>query len=54
MMVTVAGVAHFVLIIACLDAVIHSQNGRKWRKFVLGGVLALAYFAVIVALARPR
>jgi len=53
MMVTIAGIAHFVLIIACLDAVIHSQNERKWRKFVLGGVVALAYFAVIVAFARP-
>jgi hypothetical protein len=54
MMVTVAGIAHFVLIIACLDAVIHSPDHGKWRKFVGGGVLAIAYLVLIVAVARPR
>lgn len=54
MMVTVAGIAHFILIVASLDAVIHSRDQRKWRKFILGGVLALVYLAAIVAIARPR
>ena len=51
--VAVGGVAHFVLMIACLDALVHSGDERKWRKFVLGGVLAVA-FAAVVAIARPR
>lgn len=54
MMVFVGGIAHFILIIACLDAVIHSRDELKWRRFTLGAVVALAYFAVIVAVARPR
>lgn len=54
MMVFVGGIAHFILIIACLDALIHSRDELKWRRFALGAVVALAYFAVIVAVARPR
>ncbi|HKU25468.1 MAG TPA: hypothetical protein VJQ54_08355 [Candidatus Sulfotelmatobacter sp.] len=54
LMVFVGGIAHFVLISACLGAIIYSCEERKWRSFVLGGVVALVYFAVIVAVARPR
>lgn len=55
MMVTFGGVGHFVLMIACLAALLgRRDDNKKWRKFIGGGVAALAYFALIVAAARPR
>ena len=55
MMVPVGGIGHFILIVACLGALFGLRtDNRKWFKFVLGGVLALAYLALIVAIARPR
>jgi hypothetical protein len=55
MMVTLGGVGHFVLIIACLAAVFDlPTENKKWWKFIGGGVMALAYFALIIAIARPR
>jgi hypothetical protein len=55
MMVTVGGIGHFILIIACLIAFFHQPpDNRKWWKFVAGGALALAYLVAIVAIARPR
>jgi hypothetical protein len=55
LMVFVGGVGHFILIVACLAAMFHRDaDKRRWWKFAGGGVLALAYFALIVAVARPR
>jgi hypothetical protein len=55
MMVPVGGIGHFILIIACLTALFHqTTDTKKWWKFLAGGVLVLAYFALIVAIARPR
>jgi hypothetical protein len=55
MMVTLGGIGHFVLIIACVAALLsQTTENKKWWKFVGGGVLTLAYFALIVAVARPR
>jgi len=55
MMVPIGGIGHFILIIACLAAVFNQKaDNKKWWKFLAGGVLALGYFAVIVAIARPR
>jgi len=55
MMVPLGGIGHFVLIIACLAAFFNQKTDRKkWWKFLAGGALALGYFAVIVAIARPR
>ena len=55
MMVTLGGIGHFVLIIACLAALIHqTTENRKWWKFVGGGVCTLVYFFLIIAVARPR
>jgi hypothetical protein len=55
LMVLVGGIGHFILIIACLAAISHRHtDNRRWWKFAGGGVLALAYFALIVAVARPR
>lgn len=54
-MVFVGGVGHFVLIIACLAAFRQLRPGKEeWRQFLTGGVLALAYFGVIVATMLPR
>jgi hypothetical protein len=55
MMVALAGIAHFILIIACLVAVLRQRTEKnKWWKFAAGGILALAYLVLIVAVARPR
>jgi len=55
MMVTLGGIGHFVLIIASLTALLHLRTeARKWWKFVGGGALAVAYFVLIIALARPH
>jgi hypothetical protein len=55
MMVTVAGMAHFLIIIACIAGFIQLRpRGKQWGQFFAGGVVALAYFAVIIALAAPH
>ena len=54
MMVTLAGLAHFVLIVGCLIAFLDPRTDSKWWKFVAGGVSVLAYLAIIIAIARPR
>jgi hypothetical protein len=55
MMVLVGGIGHFILIAGCIAAMFHlSSDKRRWWKFAGGGILALAYFALIVAVARPH
>jgi hypothetical protein len=54
MMVTLGGIGHFVLIIACVAALIQTTDSKKWWKFLVGGLMTLGYFALIVAIARPR
>ena len=54
MMVTRGGIAHFILIVACLTAFIELRSEKKWRNFVYGGAASLAYFALIIVFARPR
>jgi hypothetical protein len=55
MMVPIGGIGHFILMIACLTALFHqTTDTKKWWKFIAGGVLVLGYFALIVAIARPR
>jgi hypothetical protein len=55
MMVSIGGIGHFILIIACVTAFFHqTTDTKKWWKFLAGGVLVLGYFALIVAIARPR
>ena len=54
MMVTLGGIGHFILIAACLTAFIHQTGNRRWWAFAGGGALALAYFALIIIVARPR
>ena len=54
MMVTVGTIGHFILIVACLAALLSTKENKKWWKFLGGGLAALAYLALIVAIARPR
>jgi hypothetical protein len=54
MMVPLGGIGHFILIIACLALFNRTTDNKKWWKFLAGSVLVLGYFAVIVAIARPR
>ena len=50
LMVFIGGVAHIILIVACLAAFRQLHLGKKeWWHFLTGGALVLAYFAVIVA-----
>lgn len=54
MMVTLGGIGHFILILACLVAFRRARTGKKWLKFVAGGLTTLAYFALIVKIALPQ
>jgi len=55
LMVMVGGVAHFLLILACMAGFLQLRPGRKqWGQFFGGGLLALAYFILIVAIMAPR
>jgi hypothetical protein len=54
-MVFIGGIAHVVLIVACVAAFRQLGPGKKeWRQFLVGGLLVLAYFAVIVATLLPQ
>ncbi|HEY0797226.1 MAG TPA: hypothetical protein VGD64_15750 [Acidisarcina sp.] len=55
MVVLIGSIGHFVLIAACLTALFNQTiDKKKWWEFAGGGALAFAYFALIVAVARPR
>jgi hypothetical protein len=55
MMVTLGGIGHCILIAAALFALVrHNSETGKWWKFAGGGFLSIAYFALIVAFARPH
>jgi hypothetical protein len=55
MMVALGGIGHFILIFAALLALLrHNAETGKWWKFLGGGVLAVAYFVLIVAFAQPH
>jgi len=55
MMVLLGGIGHFILIAACLAALLDRRiNDKKVWKMVGGGVVVLAYFALIIIVAGPR
>jgi hypothetical protein len=55
MMVALGCIAHFILIFACLTASVGDRaTDKNWWKFAGGGAIAVAYFALIVAVALPR
>ncbi len=55
LLVMIGGMAHFLLIVACTAGFIQQRPRRKqWGEFFAGGVLALAYFGLIIAVAAPH
>jgi hypothetical protein len=55
LMVMVGGMAHFLLIIACMAGFLQLRPGMKhWGKFFAGGLLTLAYLILIFAIAAPH
>ena len=53
--VMVGGAAHVLIIVPCVAGFLHLRpRGMQWGQFFGGGVLALAYFALIIAIAAPR
>ena len=55
LMVMVGGVAHLLLIIACLTAFLRLPRSMKgWGQFVAGGLLSLLYLVLIVATTAPH
>ena len=55
LMVAVGGIGHFVLIAGCLAVFLSRPPSRKrWGQFFGGGLIAIAYFALIIILAAPR
>jgi len=54
MMVSLGTAGHFILIVGCLAAFLPEAGKAQWMRFAAGSVIALAYFAVIVATLAPR
>jgi hypothetical protein len=55
LMVMVGGVAHFLLIIACMTGFLKLRPGMKhWGQFFAGGLLGFAYLMLIFATTVPR
>ena len=53
--VLLGGLAHFLLIIACIAGFLQLRPARKqWAQFFAGGLLAMAYFALIIVTTAPR
>jgi cytochrome bd-type quinol oxidase subunit 2 len=53
--VLLGGLAHFLLIIACIAGFLQLHPGRKqWAQFFGGGLVAMAYFALIIVTTAPR
>jgi hypothetical protein len=55
LMVMVGGVGHFLLIRACMAGFLQLRPGiKQWGQFFAGGLLALAYFGLIIATLAPH
>ena len=55
LMVLVGGIGHFLLIVACIAGFLQLKpRMTQWGQFIGGGLLALAYFALIVVTAAPH
>jgi hypothetical protein len=51
MMVAIAGIGHFILLIACVVSFLELRPGiRQWGQFFAGGLLSIAYLALAVIL----
>jgi hypothetical protein len=54
-MVFIASMAHYLLIVSCLAGFLQPGPGKKqWYLFFAGGLLVLAYMALIIFIAAPR
>ncbi|HEX4379640.1 MAG TPA: hypothetical protein VH022_06385 [Candidatus Acidoferrum sp.] len=54
-MVTIGGIGHFILIAACIAGFLEQKpRAKNWAQFFAGGLLALAYMALIIATTAPR
>jgi hypothetical protein len=54
-MVALGGMGHFILIAACLFAMLRLNGGtKKWWQFVGGGAIAVAYFVLLAASFGPH
>jgi hypothetical protein len=55
LMVTIGGIGHFILIIACVAGFLELRPTRRnWAQFFGGAFLVLAYMALIIATTAPR
>lgn len=55
MLVPLGGLGHCILLAACTFAFFEQEKSRRsWWKLIAGGVIVLAYFALIVVIALPR
>jgi hypothetical protein len=54
MMVSFGTLGHFILIAGCLAAFLPGATKAQWGRFVGGGIIALAYFALIAATLLPH
>jgi len=53
--VLLGGIAHFLLIAACVGGFLQLRPRRKqWVQFFGGGLAAMAYFALIIVTMAPR
>ena len=51
----VAGAGHLLLVAACLAGFLRQRPGsRAWLQFVAGGMIAIAYFVLIIAVTGPQ
>ena len=51
----IAAGGHFVLIIGCVAGFLRMQpRAKQWARFMAGGVLAVAYFTVIIITTGPQ
>lgn len=55
MVALVAGLGHFILIVACLAGFLRMRpKVKQWGEFVAGGVLAVGYFVLIIVTTGPQ
>lgn len=55
LMVTIGGIGHFILIIACIAGFLERKpTAKNWAQFFGGGFLTLLYMALIIATTAAR
>jgi hypothetical protein len=55
MLVFFGGLAHFLLILACIAGFLHLRPGiKQWGQFFAGGILSLGYFILIASASGPH